>query len=306
MKKVVVSLMLISLGAIGIVSAQTKELPFFDEKGTVRIQTLEMDAMADTIATVYHRADDVAWSRVVYKIIDMRDKQNYQLYFPTRPNDEYVSLFRLMLNAITQGVPVYARNPREIKPMWDTQLTGEDLSQVFAYDEYREDNLIQVNPVTNEATISDEQYQRYVHNQVKFLIQEIYFFDKHYSRMYSKIMAIAPLYALHPDNLEANNSMRYFQNSILCWFAYDDLRPFMIKQFVIPKKNDTQRLSFDDFFVQNLYGTYLLGDSNMYNRMLLDYGTIIADTTQFTNYIKSEQNRIQTELLNFEMDMWDY
>lgn len=306
MKKVIVLLMLISLGAIGIVNAQSKELPFFDEKGTVRIQTLEMDAMADTIATVYHRADDIKWSHVVYKIIDMRDKQNYQLYFPTRPNDEYISLFRLMLNAITQGVPVYARNPREIKPMWDEQLTGENLSQVFAYDEYLEDNLILVDPVTNEATISDEQYQNYVRNQIKFLIQEIYFFDVHYSRIYSKIMAIAPLYALHPDNMEANNSMRYFQNSILCWFAFDDLRPFMIKQFVIPKKNNTQRLTFDDFFVQNLYGTYLLGDSDMYNRMLLDYGTIIADTTQFTNYIKSEQNRIQKELLDFEMDLWDY
>lgn len=306
MKKGIVSLILIWLGAIGIVNSQTKELPFFDDKGTVRIQTLEMDAMADTIATVYHRADDIVWSRVVYKIIDMRDKQNYQLYFPTRPNDEYQSLFRLMLNAVTQGVPVYRRNPREIKPMWDEQVTGEDLSLIFAFNEYREDNLIQVDPVTNEATIGDYQYQLYVRNQIKFLIQEIYFFDKHYSRIYSKVMAIAPLYALHPDNLEANNSMRYFQNSILCWFAFDDLRPFMIKQFVIPKKNDTQRLTFDDFFVQNLYGTYLLGDSNMYNRMLLDYGTIIADTTQFTNYIKQEQNRVQTELLNFEMDMWDY
>lgn len=306
MKKVIVSFIFIWLAAIGIVNSQTKELPFFDEKGTVRLQTLEMDAMADTIATVYHRSDDVVWSRVVYKIIDMRDKQNYQLYFPTRPNDEYESLFRLMLTAITQGVPMYRRNAREIKPMWDEQLTGNDLSQAFAYNEYREDNLIQVDPVTNEATISDYQYQLYVRNQIKFLIQEVFFFDKHYSRLYSKIMAIAPLYALNPDNIEANNSMRYFQNSILGWFAFDDLRPLMIKQLVIPKKNDTQRLTFDDFFVQNLYSSYLLGDSNMYNRMLLDYGTIIADTTQFTNYIKSEQNQIQTDLLNFEMDMWEY
>ncbi|MDR2824520.1 MAG: gliding motility protein GldN [Prevotellaceae bacterium] len=306
MRKIFVSLMLFSLGAIGIVNAQSKELPFFDEKGTVRLQTLEVDAMADTIATVYHRADDIVWSRVVYKIIDMRDKQNYQLYFPTRPNDEYRSLFRLMLDAVVAGLPVYNRNPREIKPMWDEQLTGADLSQVFAYNEYLEDNLIQIDAVTNEARINDDQYQMYVRNQIKFLIQEIYFFDKHYSRIYSKIMAIAPLYALHPDNLEAQSSMRYFQQSILCWFAFDDLRPFMIKQFVIPKKNDTQRLTFDDFFAQDLFAGYLLGDSNMYNRMLLDYGTIIADTTEFNQYIRQEQSRIQTEMLNFEMDLWDY
>jgi gliding motility associated protien GldN len=236
----------------------------------------------------------------------MRDKQNYQLYFPARPNLEYKSLFRLMLDAICAGAPVYRRNAREIKPLWDEQLEGEDLSQTFAYNDYVDDNLILVDPVTKEATVNDYQYMQYVKNQIKFLTQEIYFFDKHTSRMYSKIIAIAPLYALHPDNVEAKESMRYFQNSILCWFAFDDLRPFLLKQYMIPKGNDTQRLTYDDFFVQSLYASYLLGDSNAFNRMLLDYGTIIKDETEFAEYIKKEQQRMQTEMLNFEMDLWEY
>jgi gliding motility associated protien GldN len=305
MKKIFGLFIAVCLSFISL-NAQTEAAPFFDDKGTVRLQTLEMDAMADTIATVFHRADDIVWSRVVYRIVDMRDKQNYQLYFPTRPNDEYKSLFRLMLDAISAGVPVYRRNPREIKPMWNETLEGEDLSQAFAFNDNKENNLIQIDPITNQAALNDEQYIRYVRNQIKFLVQEIYFFDKHTSRLYSKIMAIAPLYALHPDNIESKESMRYFQNSILCWFAFDDLRPFMIKQFVIPKKNDTQRLTYDDFFLQNLYSSYLLGDSNMYSRMLLDYGSIIADSTQFTDFVHKEQQNIQTELLNFEMDLWEY
>ena len=111
----------------------------------------------------------------------------------------------------------------------------------------------------------------YVKNQIKFLIQEVVFFNKHNSRMYSKIVAIAPLYALHPDNkLNSENTMLYFQNSILGWIIFDELRPFLAKQMIIPRGNDTQRLTFDDFFSQNLYASYLLGDSNMYNRMLLN------------------------------------
>jgi gliding motility associated protien GldN len=284
----------------------TKELPFFDQKGTVRLETQELDAMSDTIATIFHRKDDIVWSRIVYKVIDMRDKQNYQLYFPARPNLENKSLFRLMLDAIVAGAPVYRRNAREIKPLWDEQLEGEDLSQVFAFDEDRDNNLIIVDPVTKEAKTNDEQYMRYVKNQIKFLTQEIYFFDKHYSRMFSKVIAIAPLYALHPDNMESKESMRYFQNSILCWFAFDDLRPFLLKQFMIPKGNDTQRLSYDDFFIQGLYASYLLGDSNMFNRMLLDYGTLVPNDESFADYIRKEQQDIQTKMLNFEMDLWEY
>jgi gliding motility associated protien GldN len=282
-----------------LVTAQVNSLPFFDSKGAVRIQTTEMDALADTIAVVNHRNDDVVWSRVVYKVIDMREKQNYQLYFPLRANDEYQSLFHLMLNAICNGVNVYKKNPRDLKPSFNEILEGEELSKAFAFDNDMDNNLLLVNPVTQQRTIGNDQYVRYVKNQLKFLIQEIIFFDKHTSRMYSKIMAIAPLYALHPDNVETKESMQYFRGSILCWFSFDELRPELTKQYVIPNGNETVRLTYDEFFSQKLYSSYLLGDSNMFNRMLLDY---VVDPVK----IKKEQHRIETEIMNVEQDLWEY
>jgi gliding motility associated protien GldN len=297
----IISLVLFISIIPGVLTAQVKQMPFFDSKGVIRIQTNELDALADTIAVVNHRADDIVWSRVVYRVLDLREKQNYQLYFPTRPNDEYRSLFRLMLEAVANGAPVYRRNPREIKPSFtdSVKLSGEELSKVFAYDNNMENNLIQINPITQEATVSNDQYQNYVKNQMKFLIQEIVFFDKHTSRMYSKIMAIAPLYTLHPDNMQSKETFRFFQESVLCWFAFDELRPFLAKQYVIPNGNETQRLTYDEFFSQRLYSTYLLGDSNLFNRMLLEY-VVNPDK------IKKEQNKIETELMNIEQDIWEY
>jgi gliding motility associated protien GldN len=297
----IVSLIISLLFVTNLISAQVNQVPFFDSKGSVRLQTTEMDALADTIAIINHRADDVVWSRVVYRVIDMREKQNYQLYFPMRPNDQYKSLFRVMLDAVAQGVNVYRRNPREIKPSFaDSEiLTGDELSKAFAYDNTMDNNLILVNAVTNQIEIGNDQYQNYVKNQLKFLVQEIIFFDKHTSRMYSKIMGIAPLYALHPDNTQSKESFRYFQESVLCWFAFDELRPYLAKQYVIPSGNDTQRLTFDEYFAQKLYSSYLLGDSNMFNRMLLEY---VVDPVK----IRKEQQRIETELLNFEQDLWEY
>jgi gliding motility associated protien GldN len=300
-KYLIVSLVIILTAIPSVIKAQLNQVPFFDAKGNVRLQTTEMDALADTIAKVYHRADDIVWSRVVYRVIDMREKQNYQLYFPMRASEEYRSLFRVMLDAICTGVPVYKRNARDLKPEFNdsTRLAGEELSKAFAYDNSNENNLIQEDAVTKELKVSNDQYYNYVKNQFKFLIQEIVFFDKHTSRMYTKILAIAPLYALHPDNTQSQKSIKYFQQSVLCWFAFDELRPYLAKQYVIPNGNETQRLTYDEYFAQKLYSSYLLGDSNMFNRMLLDY---VVDPIK----IKKEQDRIETELLNFEQDLWEY
>lgn len=282
----------------GMAKAQDPNASFFDEIGNIRLQTTELDALADTIAVINHRAEDITWSRVVYRVIDMRDKQNFQLYFPTRPTDEYKSLFRLMLDAVTSGINVYSKNPRDIKPQFKEILKGEELSRVFAFDENMDNNLIQVDKLTEQRTLNTDQYMRYIRNQLKFLIQEVYFFDAHTSRMYSKIIAIAPMYPLHPDNMANNDTMLYFRNSVLCWFSFDELRPYLIRQFIIPNGNDSQRMTYDDFFSQKLYSSYILGESNMYSRMLLEFSLD-------ENTLRKEQNRIENELMNFEQDLWE-
>lgn len=300
MKKYLIVSLIISLFFVSnLVTAQVNQVPFFDSKGAVRIQTTEMNALADTIAVVNHRADDIVWSRIVYRVIDMREKQNYQLYFPMRANDEYKSLFKLMLDAVCDGVSVYSKDPRDLRPSFTNVLQGEDLSKAFAFDNEMDNNLIQVDTVTKQRTFQNDKYITYVKNQLKFLIQEIIFFDKHTSRLYSKVIAIAPLYALHPDNMESKESMQYFRGSVLCWFAFDELRPYLAKQILIPNGNESERMTYDEFFAQKLYSSYLLGDSNMYNRMLLEY---VVDPVK----IKKEQSRIETEIMNFEQDLWEY
>ncbi len=295
----IVSLTIFLFFISNLVNAQLNQVPFFDSKGAVRIQTTELDELADTIAVVNHRADDVVWWHIVYRVIDMRDKQNYQLYFPVRANDEYQSLYHLMLNAICNGVNFYKKDPRELKPSFKEPLEGAELERAFAFDENADNDLIQVDSVTQQRTIENTQYVAYVKNQLKFLTQEIIFFDKHTSRMYSKIIAIAPLYALHPDNIDSKESMQYFRGSILGWFAFDELRPELAKQYVIANGNGAERLTYDDFFSEKLYSSYLLGDSNMYNRMLLEY---VVDPVK----IRKEQNRIETDIMNVEQDLWEY
>jgi len=292
------------------VGAQEKQMSFFEKNGTVSIQTTSLKSMADTIAVMNHRADDIVWSRIVYRIIDMRDKQNYQLYFPVIPNEQYKSLFRIILEAaVNDSLKAYEKIERDIQPIFKKVVSKDSLKNYFQICEkdtvnnvIRKTPLIVGDSITQQPTISSYAYKDYVKNQLKFLVQEIVFFDKHTSRMYSKIIAIAPLNALTETNVTLEGTVdtwSYFQSSVLCWFLFDELRPYLAKQYVIPSGNDTQRLTYDEFFVQKFYSDYVIGDSNLNNRMLLQY---LVDPVK----IRKEQKRIETELLNFEQDLWEY
>ena len=291
--------------------------PFFSPNGNVAIQTDQMNALADTIAKINHRADDIEWSRIVYRVIDMREKQNNQLYFPITPNEKYKSLFRLILEAtVNGGLKAYEKKDFDIQPRYDLPLTNDRLVETFQIADYdsinnsvRKTALIEKDPLTNMPVISSYAYPDFASKQTKFLVQEIVFFNKHYSRMYTKIIGIAPIYIYNETNVTnmfmlglnktGEGVWNFFQSSVLCWYLFDELRPFLAKQYIIPNGNETQRLTYDEFFAQRLYSSYLLGDENMVDKMLLQ-------TYNDAESIRREQKRIETELLNVEQDLWEY
>lgn len=313
MKKILVIASLL-LGVMT-ANAQHQIYPFFDEKGAVRIETTELNDAADTLATVFHRADDIEWSRIVYRIVDLRYKQNFQLYFPTNSDDaQYRSLFKVVIDAIADGLPVYEKSADNIKPNFNNVLDKSLIPGMLMiddpYQDYSDDPdhydvarssamLLHYDESTDSLTFNFFPYENFVKNQTKYLIQELVFFDRHTSRLYSKIIAIAPMHAEKIMSTEPDDVMNALQESILFWLSFDQLRPYLAKQYMIPQSNDSKRMTFDDFFAKKLYASYLLGDSNMYNRMFPHYAKSVED-------IKKEQARVAEELLTVEQDLWEY
>ncbi len=332
MKKLsVIALLLISIMTA---NAQHQINPYFESNGTVRLETQELYDGSDKLISVSHRADDIVWSRIVYRVIDMRYKQNYQLYFPIRPTEtDYKNLFSVIQYATYEGLPIYEKTPTHEKPLsikpkftLENRLSNEETPPVFCAlnqqdPAVRERNAL--DPTMFDISNSNYMYIRYdsiegmlklntygmedfFKNQLKYLIQEIVFFDKHTSRLYSKIIAIAPLHAdliyQGRELVEAGDKKGYMtalSESIMFWVLFDDLRPFLARQYVIPQGNDTKRVTFEEFFAKRLYTSYLVGESNTYDRMFLDY----AETEE---EVKKEQQRVADELLNFEQDLWEY
>jgi gliding motility associated protien GldN len=309
MKKISVFILAL-LGFVMNSNAQHQINSFFDEMGIVRLETQELKEASDTLVTVFHRSDDVVWSRVVYRIIDLRFKQNYQLYTPVSADDPvYASLFRTMLSAIEKGMPIYEKssNIGDVKPYFtgeplakqeipgllNTDRTGDKDGNIATSD------YMLLNYVNDSLKFNRYSYEDFARNTLKFMIQEVIFFDKHYSRVYSKILAIAPLNA---DNVVMNEGMSVMDalyGQILFWVPFDAFRPYMAQQYVTPRGSDAKRITFDDFFAQKMYSSYLVGSNNIYSKMIPQ----IANTYE---EMQKEQERIETELLNVEQDLWEY
>lgn len=312
-----IGIMLCMLPVSHITLAQEKSLPFFDLKGNIAIQTMQMDAMADTISKINHRADDIVWSRIVYRIVDLRDKPNNRLYFPVKPTERYKSLFRIILDATVEGkVKAYDKIDFDIQPNYETPIPADSVKNRYATCDWNSANntprissIIEKDALTNQNKVNAYNYEDYASKQMKFIIQEVIFFNKHYSKMFSKIIGIAPIYVYNETNVTNANmtglkrtgesAWNFLQSSVTCWYLFDELRPYLSKQYLIPNGNDSQRLTYDEFFAQKLYSSYLLGDSNMFNRMLLQ-------AYNQPEQIIKEQKRIETELLNIEQDIWEY
>ena len=302
-------------------NAQHQINSFFNANGTVRLETQELKEASDTLASVFHRTEDIVWSRFIYRVIDMRYKQNYQLYFPvTSADPQYRNLFKVMLDAIVDGMPVYEKSqePGDIKPRLETPLAKDQIPGLLNTDrEGISDGdiatsdymLIHYDSVTDKMSFNDYMYQQYVRNQLKFMILEIVFFDKHYSRLFSKIIAIAPMSSEDIEGEDTPITDALYQ-SIRFWVVYDELRPYLARQYMIPQSNDSKRVTFEQFFAQKLYTSYIIGDSNMYDRMLAQAATRGRDEQEdkaiIEKELKKEQQRLENELMTFELDLWEY
>lgn len=310
--------------------AQHQINSFFDDMGIVALETQELKN--DTVVSVFHRREDVVWSRIVYSIIDMRYKQNFEMYYPTNFEDpKFKSLFGVIIDAIANGdgagkyLQVYPKPMNtDLKPRFNQDPSPRSQIQGFLELAQDEDaggagfdfgamqgaegmedidmsvinaaaSVVNYDSAANVMTVS-EYYDQFVRNQYKFLVQEVIFFDKHYSRLYRQIMAVAPLYA--PLGKDEDPYECLFQQ-ITFWIPFRDLRPYLAHQYMIASRNSSKRITYDEFFAKRLYTSYLVGEENIYDRVIPEYLKTEKD-------IKQEQARIETELLNFEQDLWEY
>ncbi|MCQ2236552.1 MAG: gliding motility protein GldN [Bacteroidales bacterium] len=239
------------------------------------------------IPYVHVREADVMWSKTVWRLIDLREKMNLPLYYPTKPIDGRRSLMQVIYDAVKKG-------------------------DLMAYDSGQDDEFAQRIPFENvevllgggTTMITDEETgeEKEIANEARldevqrFLVKEVWWFDKKYSRMDVRIIGICPI--RESATIQEDGSTR-FKSSLTFWVYYPELRPFLSEQEVYNTRNDAQRQSYDDLMAQRKFASSIYRESNVYNnRAIVEYTSSLDANL--------ESRRIHNELFVKEHDMWEY
>ena len=227
--------------------------------------------------------EDVVWRRDIYRDLKLEDDANAGLYYPVEPIGSQVNLFTYIFKLVMRG-------------------------QVNAY-EYRMDG----NEVFNDSSkIKLKQfldnyhifYERrgkgiYLDNsdipssEVKeYYLKESAYYDQGTGTFHRKVIALCPIMYREDDFGDSETKYPLF------WVRYDDLAPFLSKQFIMTSNlNNAATMSVDDYFTMNRYQGKIYKTTNLLGKTLSQYCKNDSDLTK-------EQKRIEQELVEFETNIF--
>lgn len=242
----------------------------------------------------YIREADVMWSKVVYRLIDLRQKQNLSLYYPTRPIGGRMSFIDLVLYGIdNEGIRAFS--PNDPVNEFSAQMTLDDINTAF---NAGLDTIITTDPITGELIPQVVDIPRKTDEVKNLLIKEKWFFDKNHSVMKVRIIGICPIrtyYRLDDRGMPTDD----FQKKQTMWVYFPEIRPLLANHEIYNRFNDSQRISFDDFFMQRRFSSIIFAVSNEYDNRWINSYTLGVDALL-------EADKLKEWLFNIEHDLWEY
>lgn len=244
------------------------------------------------------READVMWSKIVWRMVDLREKQNLPLYYPTKPIGERMSLISLLLYGVdNEGLQVY--NPNSTFDEFKIAMTKEDIDINLDAVE-KTTQLVDANNNTTDTTYKQD---RQVEQVKKLLIKEKWYFDKQHSTMQVRILGLCPIRVFARQIASQNATEAEDEADIIMkqvfWVYYPEARNLLASHPVYTRFNDAQPISYDDMFMQRRFSGYIYKETNVYdNRRIEEYATGVEALL--------EAERIKQYLFEVEHDLWEY
>ena len=263
---------------------------------------------SEPVPFAHQRQADVMYYHVIWRRIDLRDKKNHPLYFPTEVKGTWKSLAKTIFDAIDFANP----DNENALPIYNDEFCTVPYSREEVQNSLSQTRQVPiVDPETGDVIDYQEIHESFEAKDImSYNIKEVWFFDKQTSKYYVRILELEPILEYERENTSSNNydedlgdeeNVRAQKTRRrLGHIYYEELRPFLVKQEVFNTKNNAQRLSYDDLLTfKRDFNGFIYAEDNVYDRQISDY---IANARD--QMIESE--RITEKLRTYESDLWEF
>ncbi|MBR4786426.1 MAG: gliding motility protein GldN [Bacteroidales bacterium] len=271
-------------------------------------EQVDVGDFSDPVPYAPIRQADVMYYYTIWRTIDLREKVNHPLYFPTEVRGTWRSLAQTIFDAIDMDHP---DRTEDVLPVYTDDMCLEptprgDLRGNLAISYNIDDIDIETGEVIGTKPVEIPFEPKDI---ISYNIKEIWYFDKQTSTFKTQILTLEPIMEYVRPNTSSNYDEEGQDNENVSeapvkkrigYIYYNELRPFLAKQEVYNVRNNAQRLSFDDLLTwKREFASLIYKQANVYDREIQEYITNSRDQ-------RIESERITDELRKFESDLWEF
>lgn len=238
------------------------------------------------------RVDDAVYRQRVWREIDTREKINHPFNYAADEDNGNQRFISILMKAIQDSaVTVFS----SVDDRFTTPMTKGEVAKIIGGEEIDVPifdslgNQVGVKKMTPEVNL-DSFY--------KFRIKEEVIFDKESSRLFWRILGIAPV-----KNIITSQGLNLGEAELF-WVYYPDMRPVFASYDVYNSKNYGGRMSWEELFEGRMFYGRIIKSSidNPKDLFIKNYKGLSENG--ILQLLEGEN--VKEKIFNYEQNLWEY